>query len=128
MLAPRSASRLRTGREAKAFCVALRLIDGGGDVLVAALRFHYPHQMGVDEERIVCRPAICRPFGDRHGAALGRTVSFSIANIDAVSFPTTVTQLPIYDRSGGRFVERDSCGCLLDEGQRFCLLLRWSRS
>ena len=101
------------GVELEAPRVALGLVDGRGNVLVAPLGLDHGNELRADEEGIVGGAARGRPFGDRHRPALARAGAARVAERLAVHGPAAFTQLPVDDCARACLVKIDGFGGFL---------------
>src|ERR1017187_8666499 len=75
---PWAAHSLNTIFKANSTSVALRLVDLGGDVLVASLRLNKRDAFCPGEQRIVGWSTLCGPFCNGHIAAFDRTATRAV--------------------------------------------------
>ena len=90
--------------------VALRLLEGGGDVDVLALRLDRTEREEADEEDVVGRAGGGRPFRDGHVLALLGACSFREAQVFRIDDPAGLAELLVDQPAGRGFVEVD-VGC-----------------
>ena len=108
-LNPRAADCLASALEPKPTRVALRLIDGGGDILVFPFCLDDSDASCPDEKRIVRRPALRRPFGNRHVAPLRWPDTGAVAQRRRIRFPAARAKMSIDQRPGRGLVNIDRC-------------------
>lgn len=90
--------------------VALGLVDGGGDVAVAAFGFDDGDAAGAEEEGVIGGAGGGGPFGDGEVAAFGGAGAVGVAEGVGVGFPVGVLELGIDEGAGGGFIEIDGDG------------------
>ena len=99
--------------ERKAARIPLGLIDRRGNILALPFGLNHADTSQPDKKGIIGRPAFGRPFGNRHGAAFGRSRAGGIGQMAGIRIPAPIAKLLIDDLPCGGLVQVDLLGGFL---------------
>lgn len=90
---PRSTRRKHINFKLNIPSIARGLVQARWDVLAAALCLDRPHARSIDEQCVVDRTGLCRPFRDRHVPPVFRPRTFRISHRGTVDLPPDEAEL-----------------------------------